>query len=174
MRFRPGKLAGTDPLRRTTGQQNPQSTKISVVSPVLPHPPGGLPLPLRGNSPCVARAKLSHTGLQPLIKPGVFRQTEAPRQNAPEPAVGKNNFEELLFHCHSFSYSCSYSLGVQTVLFLKHGVWAAFRMGIVDSRHANGNLNAGFAEGFAYCAAKAAVNTVLLSGNYCTGLVCAL
>ncbi len=27
MRFRPGKLAGTDPLRRTTGQQNPQSTK---------------------------------------------------------------------------------------------------------------------------------------------------
>ena len=47
-------------------------------------------------------------------------------------------------------------------------------MGIVDSRHANGDLNAGFAEGFAYCAAKAAINTVLLSGNYCTGLVCAL
>jgi len=104
-------------------------------------------LPLRGNSPCVVRAELSHTGLQPLIKPGVFRQTEAPGQNAPEPAVGKNNFEELLFHCHSFSYSRSYSLGVQTVPFLKHGVWAAFRMGIVDSRHANGDLNAGFAEG---------------------------
>ena len=30
-----------------------------------PHPPGGLLLPQRGNSPCVVRAELSHTGLQP-------------------------------------------------------------------------------------------------------------
>ena len=37
MRFRPGKRAGTDPLRRASGRQNPQSTKTSGFSSVLTH-----------------------------------------------------------------------------------------------------------------------------------------
>ena len=37
MRFRPGKRAGTDPLRRASGRQNPQSTKTSRFSSVLTH-----------------------------------------------------------------------------------------------------------------------------------------
>ena len=38
------------------------------------HPPGGLLLPLRGNSPCVVRAGLN---IRALINPRVFRQTES-------------------------------------------------------------------------------------------------
>ena len=39
------------------------------------HPPGGPLLPLRGNSPCVAKSEESHKGLRPLINPWVFRQS---------------------------------------------------------------------------------------------------
>ena len=41
MRFRPGKRARTDPLRRASGRQNPQSTKTSGFSSVLTHTPQG-------------------------------------------------------------------------------------------------------------------------------------
>ena len=34
------------------------------------HPPGGLLLPLRGNSPCVVRAGLNIRGCGPLSTPG--------------------------------------------------------------------------------------------------------
>ena len=37
MRFRPGKRDGTDPLRRASGRQNPQSRKTSGFSSVLTH-----------------------------------------------------------------------------------------------------------------------------------------
>ena len=37
MRFRPGKRAGTDPLRRASGRQNPQSTKTYGFSSILTH-----------------------------------------------------------------------------------------------------------------------------------------
>ena len=73
MRFRPRKRAGTDPLRRASGRQNPQSTETSGFSSVLTHtPPGGLLLPLRGNSPCVVRAGLNIRGCGPLSTPGFF------------------------------------------------------------------------------------------------------
>ena len=36
------------------------------------HPPGGLLLPLRGNSPCVVRAGLNIRGCGPLSTPGFF------------------------------------------------------------------------------------------------------
>ena len=41
MRFRPGKRAETDPLRRASGRQNPQSAKTSGFSSVLTHIPQG-------------------------------------------------------------------------------------------------------------------------------------
>ena len=41
VRFRPGTRAGTDPLRRAFGRQNPQSTKTSGFSSVLTHTPQG-------------------------------------------------------------------------------------------------------------------------------------
>ena len=41
MRFRPGKRAETDPLRRASVRQNPQSTKTSGFSSVLTHTPQG-------------------------------------------------------------------------------------------------------------------------------------
>ena len=42
------------------------------------HPPGGLLLPLRGNSPCVVRAGLNIRGYGPLSTLGFFYRLKAP------------------------------------------------------------------------------------------------
>ena len=45
------------------------------------HPPGGLLLPLRGNSPCVVRAGLNIRGCGPLSTPGFFDRLGMPDNN---------------------------------------------------------------------------------------------
>ena len=40
------------------------------------HPPGGLLLPLRGNSPCVVKAGINLRGCGPLTTPWVFLQAK--------------------------------------------------------------------------------------------------
>ena len=58
------------------------------------HPPGGLLLPLRGNSPCVVRAGLN---IRALINPEVFRQTVRNASAALFLCL-------LLFICHVFDH----------------------------------------------------------------------
>ena len=72
----PRKRAGTDPLRRASGRQNPQRRKTFGFYPFDAHPRGPSLAPA-GDSPCVVKAGINLRGCGPLTTLRVFGKVKA-------------------------------------------------------------------------------------------------